>query len=222
MNDEINDSVYIVILIINGVNFLPIFDVIFKYTNCASSKKAKLELSCYLALSILINTISYLLTNNKLTMLLQLRSFIGTYSEISIFTWITSITYNNTETHLSRKSRIIYLTLNTFLPFLITTLFFICNSNTFTNPHSLLFITTPSLYITTRLIELLISFTNLYYHIKHKLTITSYTTPLIQLLLLSLSITFYFFNLHSITTILFPYLILISLYQHIYIINTYN
>lgn len=217
MTNEINDSVYIVILIIHGVNFLPIFDVVFKYTNCASSKKAKLELSCYLALSILINTISYLLTNNKLTMLLQLRSFIGTYSEISIFTWITSITYNNTETHLSRKSRIIYLTLNTFLPFLITTLFFICNSNTFTNPHSLLFITTPSLYITTRLIELLISFTNLYYHIKHKLTITSYTTPLIQLLLLSLSITFYFFNLHSITTILFSLFntyILISTYIH--------
>ena len=217
MNDEINDSVYIVILIINGVNFLPIFDVIFKYTNCASSKKAKLELSCYLALSILINTISYLLTNNKLTILLQLRSFIGTYSEISTFTWITSITYNNTETHLSRKSRIIYHTLNTFLPFLITTLFFICNNNTFTNPHSLLFITTPSLHITTRLIELLISFTNLYYHIKHKLTITSYTTPLIQLFLLSLSIIFFFFNLHSITTILFSLFntyILISTYIH--------
>ena len=214
MTGEINDSVYIVILIINGVNFLPIFDVIFKYTNCASSKKAKLELSCYLALSILINTISYLLTNNKLTLLLQLRSFIGTFSELSTFTWITSITYNNTETHLSRKSRIIYLTLNTFLPFLLTTIFILYNNN---NPHPLLFITTPSLHITVRLIELLISFLNLYYNIKHKQTITSYITPLIQFLLLSLSIIFYFFNLHSITTFLFSLFnsyILISTYIH--------
>ena len=200
MPDEINNSVYIVILIINGVNFLPIFDVMFKYTNCASSKKAKLELSCYLAISILLNTISYLLTNNtKTTLLLQLRSFLGTYSELSIFTWIASITYN-TETYLTRKSRLIYITINIFLPFLLTIIFSLCN--VFTSPHPLLFITNRYLHITIRLIELIASFTNLYLAIKHKQSITSYTASLIQFLLLSLSTIFYYVNLHSITIIL--------------------
>ena len=218
MTEEINFTVYIVVLIINGVNFLPIFDVIFKFTNCSSSRKAKLELSCCLALAVIANTIAYLFTNTKITLHLQIRSFLGTFSELSIFFWITSISHN-TEAYLSFKHRFIYVIINIFCPFLFTTIISLCNA--FANSHPLIFTSNPYLHMTIRLIELISSFTNAYLIIKHTSTkqeaASSYTTPIIQLVLLSLSIICYYLHSHSVTIILmslFNSYILISTYIH--------
>ena len=70
-------------LLINGVNILPIFEITFAFINCASSHSAILELCCYLASTIFINTISNMTTNTPLLIRPHIRIIMNYFSDIT-------------------------------------------------------------------------------------------------------------------------------------------
>lgn len=116
-----NKPIYIMMLLINGVNILPIFEITFAFINCASSHSAILELFCYLSSTIFINTISNMTTNTPLLIRPHIRIIMNYFSDISMFIWLIIISYyyKKHSIHLNQKlisrDRVIYILCNLFL-----------------------------------------------------------------------------------------------------------